>query len=118
MSEALADEIEAINSIYGDSTLVKLRGAGQEDTYILTLPDIGNVDSAASSSSSLRIYFSPAYPDKPPSILGTHSLGAHAKRGAAARNLELFRAAVGDVFEPGQVCLFDAVEKVKELLAE
>ncbi|KAK0652036.1 ribosomal protein S5 domain 2-type protein [Cercophora newfieldiana] len=119
MSEALVDEIEAINSIYGDNTLVQLQDAAhQENTYILTLPSPSDNlnDDAPSSSSSLRIQFSPAYPDKPPSILGTHSLGGHAKRGAAARELELFRAAVGDVFEPGQVCLFDAVERVKELL--
>jgi len=120
MSEALADEIEAINSIYGDGTLVKSSSGEQDNTYILTLPaqDGDDNSSPPTSSSSLRLHFSEAYPDEPPSVLGTHSLGGHAKRGAAARDLELFRAAVGDVFEPGQVCLFDAVEKVKELLAE
>lgn len=118
MSEALIDEIEAINSIYGDNTLVKLQdaGHGQENTYILTLPSPSPDTNDASSS--LRLSFAPAYPDEPPSVLGTHSLGGHGKRGVAARDLELFRAAVGDVFEPGQVCLFDAIEKVKELLVE
>ncbi|EAA29525.1 hypothetical protein GE21DRAFT_7994 [Neurospora crassa] len=109
MSEQLADELEAINSIYGDGTL----SPSDDDspaTYILTLP--GDI-----TSSTLRLQFPPAYPDEPPVVLGTHSSGEHAKRGAAARDLALFRDAVGEVYEPGQVCLFDAIEQVKELIA-
>lgn len=122
MSEALADELEAINSIYGDGTLVT--SADQTDTddgelYILTLPSFTPDDSTDSGpGSSLRLLFSPSYPDEPPAILGVHSLGAHAKRGAAARDLALFRRAVADVYDPGAVCLFDAVERARELCAE
>lgn len=117
MSEALADELEAINSIYGDGTLVK--SSDQTDTddgelYILALPS----DDDPGPGSSLRLLFSPSYPDEPPAILGVHSLGAHAKRGAAARDLALFRRAVADVYDPGAVCLFDAVERARELCAE
>lgn len=122
MSEALADELEAINSIYGDGTLVK--SSDQTDTeddggelYILTLPSF-NPDDDPGPGSSLRLLFSPSYPDEPPAILGVHSLGAHAKRGAAARDLALFRRAVADVYDPGAVCLFDAVERARELCAE
>ncbi|KAK4453666.1 ribosomal protein S5 domain 2-type protein [Podospora aff. communis PSN243] len=118
MSEALIDEIEAINSIYGDGTLVPLSDSKNQtqNTYILTLPPCD--DGASSSSSSLRLQFTPSYPDDPPTVLATHSVGGHSKRGAAARDLDLFRAAVGEVFEPGVVCLFDALEKVKELVSE
>ncbi|KAK0626736.1 ribosomal protein S5 domain 2-type protein, partial [Immersiella caudata] len=115
MSEALLDEIEVINSIYGDGTLVPLPNSKDQTIYVLTLP---SSDDSSSSSSSLRLQFTPSYPDEPSSILATHSLGGHAKRGAAARDLELFRAAVGEVFEPGVVCLFDAMEKFKELVSE
>ncbi|KAJ4416656.1 hypothetical protein N0V85_002192 [Neurospora sp. IMI 360204] len=108
MSEQLADELEAINSIYGDGTLVPADDS--PSTYILTLP--GEI-----TESTLRLQFPPAYPDEPPVVLGTHSSGEHAKRGAAARDLALFRDAVGEVYEPGQVCLFDAIEQVKELIA-
>ncbi|KAK3499925.1 ribosomal protein S5 domain 2-type protein [Neurospora hispaniola] len=108
MSEQLADELEAINSIYGDGTLSP--SDDSPSTYILTLP--GEI-----TSSTLRLQFPPAYPDEPPVVLGTHSSGEHAKRGAAARDLALFRDAVGEVYEPGQVCLFDAIEQVKELIA-
>jgi len=108
MSEQLADEVEAINSIYGDGTLVKQYDGSDQDIYILTLPD-------ETTASALRLQFPPAYPDEPPAVLGTHSSGG--KRGAGARDLTLFRNAVGEVYEPGQVCLFDAIEQVKELLA-
>ncbi|KAL2266476.1 hypothetical protein VTJ83DRAFT_5828 [Remersonia thermophila] len=108
MSDALADEIEAINSIYGDNTLARSAPDPDGDIFILTLPG---------ETASLRLQFPPAYPDVPPILLGTHSSGTSGKRGTAARDLVLFRDAVSEVYQPGQVCLFDAIEKVQELLA-
>ncbi|KAK4225883.1 ribosomal protein S5 domain 2-type protein [Podospora fimiseda] len=102
MSEALLDEIEAINSIYGENTLTPDR-----DEYILTLP--------LESAPSLRLQFPDSYPDVPPTILGTHSISFSLKPGAANRDLSLFRDAVSEVYEPGQVCLFDSIEKFQEL---
>jgi len=107
MSDELNDEVEAINSIYGDGSLV--RSDQDPSCYILSLPD---------ETSSLRLQFPETYPDAPPAVLGTHSSGEHGKRGTAARDLGLFRDAVSAVYQPGQVCLFDAVEKLKELLEE
>ncbi|KAK1826770.1 ribosomal protein S5 domain 2-type protein [Podospora conica] len=125
MSEALADEVSAINSIYGDSTLVKSDDQTDVDAddgmlYILTLPSFTTTvnDNDDGRGSSLRLLFSPAYPDEPPAVLGVHSLGSHAKRGAAARDLAQFRRAVGDVYDPGAVCLFDAIERTRELCAD
>lgn len=112
MSEALLDEVEAITSIYGDETLVPEVSDDVSYIYILTLPP-----DATMTGASLRIQFSPSYPEEPPAIIGTHSSGASTKPGAAARDLALFRNALGEVFEPGSVCLFDAIEKAKELLA-
>jgi hypothetical protein len=116
MSEALADEVEVINSIYGDGSLTQSTDAeasqdNEESIYILQLPE------ESSTSTSLRLLFPAAYPDVPPAILGTHS-SAGGVRGAAAHDLALFRAAVAAVYEPGQVCLFDAVERFKELVEE
>ncbi|KAK4143714.1 ribosomal protein S5 domain 2-type protein [Dichotomopilus funicola] len=108
MSEALNDEIEAINSIYGDNTLVQATQDPDPSIFILTLP--------GENTASLRLQFPAEYPDVPPVVLGTHSLGAAGKHGAAAHDLALFREAVGEVYEPGVVCLFDAIEKVQELL--
>ncbi|RKU40230.1 eIF2 kinase Gcn2p negative regulator [Coniochaeta pulveracea] len=88
----LQDEIEALNSIYGDSTLVPSTD-DPESILILTPP---------CESASFRLQFSPSYPDSPPSVLGTHSIGHHAKPGQAARDLDVFRTAVATVYEPGQ----------------
>lgn len=106
LSEELNDEVEALNSIYGPGTLSE--SSDDPTVFVLTLPD--------EAAASLRLQFSASYPDEPPAVLGTHSAGERGRRGAAARDLELFRAAVAAVYEPGQVCLFDAVEKLKELL--
>lgn len=105
MSEELADEVEAINSIYGDGSLV--RCGEDSDNYILSLPE---------ETVSLRLQFPSDYPAVPPSVIGTNSSGG--KRGVGARDLEIFRNALGNIFEPGMVCLFDAIEELKRLQEE
>ena len=107
MSEELTDEVEAINSIYGDGSLVRTSEAS--DIYVLRLPD---------ESVSLRLQFPADYPAVPPAVLGTNSSGEYGRRGEAARDLSLFRDALGNVYQPGEVCLFDAIEEFKRLLEE
>lgn len=102
MSEELLDEVEAINSIYGDGSLVQV--GKDSEIYILSLPE---------ETVSLRLQFPPDYPAAPPSVLGSNSSGG--KRGDGARDLELFRNALGNIYQPGMVCLFDAVEELKRL---
>ncbi|KAM0256902.1 hypothetical protein ACHAQJ_004724 [Trichoderma viride] len=107
MSEDLRDEVEALNSIYGEGCLTPSEdqdetSAPSSTTYILQLP--------GDESSSLRLQFSESYPAEPPAVLGTqHSSGG--RKGAGARDLGVFREALGTVFQPGSVCLFDAVEE-------
>ncbi|KAH7033004.1 ribosomal protein S5 domain 2-type protein [Microdochium trichocladiopsis] len=107
MSEELKDEVEAINSIYGDGCLVE--SPDGQHVYILSPPG---------EASSLRIEFPPSYPEEPPAVIGTNSSGAQSRKGDAARELALFRQAVGTVFQPGTVCLFDAIEELSRLLEE
>src|SRR5687768_8005370 len=104
MSTELDDEVEALNSIYGDMTLTATEEAR---TFILHLP--GN------AHSSVRIRFPGTYPDAPPEVLGTSSSGA-APRDVTTRELELFRQAVGLAFQPGMVCLYDAIVELSKLL--
>lgn len=106
MSQELADEVEAINSIYGEGCLIQ--SADDPAVYVLDLP--------GDETSSLRLRFPAAYPEEPPSVVGTNSSGEHGKRGIGARDLSLFRDAVGTVFQPGMVCLFDSVEEFNRLL--
>lgn len=105
MSEELTDEVEAINSIYGDGSLVQV--GEDSDIYILSLPD---------ETVSLRLQFPADYPEVPPSVISTNSSGG--KRGVGARDLDLFRNALGNIYQPGQVCLFDAIEELKRMQEE
>lgn len=103
MNEDLQNEIEAINSIYGDGSLV----SAQDSVYILRLPQ---------QATSLRIRFPFDYPTTPPSILGTESSGEHTRIGKASSVADVFRDTVGTLFRPGEVCLFDAIEEVNNIL--
>ncbi|KAL7945444.1 ribosomal protein S5 domain 2-type protein [Trichoderma barbatum] len=114
MSEDLRDELEALNSIYGEGCLALSEdqdesSATSSATYILQLP--------GDEASSLRLQFPDSYPAEPPTVLGTqHSSGG--RKGAGARDLGIFREALGTVFQPGSVCLFDAVEEFARRMEE
>ncbi|PNY25327.1 V-type proton atpase catalytic subunit a [Tolypocladium capitatum] len=108
MSDELLDEVEAINSIYGEDSLACADDDASPCTYILRLPG---------GASSLRLRFPASYPTEPPSVLGTqHSSGG--VKGAGARDLGLFRDVLAAAFQPGAVCLFDAVEEFGRRAAE
>lgn len=117
MSDELRDEVEAINSIYGDETLVvdpdaSTRGGDAADgRYILQLP--------GDEASSLKLAFPAQYPEAggPPSVLGTHHSSGGIK-GAGARDVRLFQASLAQVYQEGAVCLFDAVEEFSRALEE
>ncbi|KAI9738156.1 MAG: eIF2 kinase Gcn2p negative regulator [Claussenomyces sp. TS43310] len=100
MREDLENEVEALNSIYGDRTLEATDQAG---VYVLHLPN---------QDASLRMQFPAAYPDAAPVILGTESSGESTRKGDAAQILEVFRSTVEKVWQPGEVCLYDAIEDV------
>ncbi|KAH0565400.1 hypothetical protein GP486_001199 [Trichoglossum hirsutum] len=99
MNEALQDEIEAINSIYGDGTI---RASKEENTYILYLPK---------KSISLRLKFPQDYPDTPPSVLGSETSGDHVRKGEASRVVNEMRETLGRTYKLGEVCLFDLLEE-------
>lgn len=99
MSEELVDELTSINSIYGEKTLDKLDGP----LYTLILPAQPNV--------SLRLEFPADYPDAPPSILGTQSVGNETAKGEGGRIVELAREVLAEVYSPGAPCIFDLVEE-------
>ncbi|KAG6242478.1 hypothetical protein E4U24_005709 [Claviceps purpurea] len=116
MSDDLLDEVEAINSIYGpDSLTPTTPDASSAHEYILKLPadeafSSPNSPTDSSTSSSLRIHFPDSYPSCAPIVVGTHH-SSGGVRGAGAKDLELFRTVLRDVFQEGCVCLFDAVEE-------
>ncbi|KAH6666831.1 ribosomal protein S5 domain 2-type protein [Halenospora varia] len=103
MDEELRNEVEAINSIYGDNSLV---AGDEEGIYVLTLPQ---------QAVSLRLRFPSDYPAAPPSILGTQSSGEHSRKGEAAHVVDVVRDILGKTFQPGEVCLFDVIEEVNNI---
>jgi hypothetical protein len=103
MNEDLHNEVEALNSIYGDGSLI----AAEDGVYILRLPD---------QATSLRIRFPSDYPAVPPSVLGVQSSGEHTRRGKASRVVDVFKDTIGALFHSGEVCLFDVIEEVNSAL--
>jgi len=101
MSEDLENEVEAINSIYGDQSL--LPSSDSSEVYILRLPQ---------HDTSLRLRFPNDYPAAPPAVLGTESTGEHTRKGDAAHIVNIFRDVLGRLYQPGEVCLFDVIEEV------
>ncbi|KAH8177237.1 RWD domain-containing protein [Sarocladium implicatum] len=123
MSDDLRDEIEALNSIYGDGTLCPaLSEPPCSNIFILQLPSgdatVESTEREDHDASSLRIRFPPSYPESSaPEVLGTeHASGG--RRGAGERDFRLFRAAVEESWQAGAVCLFDAVEDFTRRLEE
>lgn len=106
MNEELQNEIEAINSIYGDETLVP---SGEDDVCILRLPV---------RDASLRIQFPPSYPAVPPAIIGSQSSGEKTRKGETARVVTICRNALGNLYRPGEVCVFDLIEEVNNTLED
>jgi hypothetical protein len=103
MNEDLHNEVEAINSIYGDGSLT----AAEDNVFVLHLPH---------QATSLRIRFPHDYPAAPPSVLGTQSSGEHARIGKASSVVDVFRDTLGVLFRSGEVCLFDVIEEVNSIL--
>ncbi|KAL5594760.1 hypothetical protein BROUX41_001674 [Berkeleyomyces rouxiae] len=108
MSADFLDEIEAINSIYGDNTILPAFESSRT-SYILTLP---------TTQTSLRMTFPETYPEVPPTIDGLQSAGDLTKRGSGARDVRLFQTALGTSYVPGIVCLFDVLEEASRLLED
>lgn len=101
MSEDLIDEITSINSIYGENTLVL--GADGPDIYAFTLPNLTSV--------TLRLEFPPDYPDAPPSVLGTQSVGNDVVKGTGAEVVDMVRDVLAETYLPGTPCIFDLIEE-------
>lgn len=106
-NSTLADEVEAINSIYGDETLSITSSDQSASHAVLTLPD---------QPFSFLLTFAPDYPTATlPQINGTASTRS-SSIGAGTAAVQVLRDVVGRVWVPGQVCLFDVIEEAGGLL--
>ncbi|MCJ1390237.1 eIF2 kinase Gcn2p negative regulator [Xylographa bjoerkii] len=103
MSE-LDSEILAIKAIYSEDVL---RSTNQDGLYILSIP---------SHSVALRLRFPPDYPAVPPAIDGVESTGDATPKGYGSLILELARGTLGQVWNAGDVCLYDLIQELESLL--
>ncbi|KAF2483603.1 ribosomal protein S5 domain 2-type protein [Neohortaea acidophila] len=108
MSQELQDELTSINSIYGEHTLNSI--TSEDSVYTLTFPSQPDI--------SFRVDFPEQYPDVPPSILGTQSVGGSVGKGDGAYLVDLVRDVLADVYTPGAPCIFDLVEEVDSRLQD
>lgn len=106
MSEDLENEIEAIQSIYGDDSLQK---SNLDGIYVLSIPN---------NDASLRLSFPKNYTDTSPEILGTEHTGEHTRKGYGKYVVDIARETLRKVFVPGSVCLFDLLQELDLALAE
>ncbi|BDD61352.1 eIF2 kinase Gcn2p negative regulator [Monascus purpureus] len=128
-NEELADEIAAINAIYGPDTLTvtATKGSGTASTeapYTLDLGSSRALDTLATTATlqipnhphlSFVVGFDPAYPDTPPRIVGTASTSS---RGEGKIAVEVLEDIIGRIHQPGLVCLFEVISDAAEAFEE
>jgi hypothetical protein len=105
-NDAIQDELTSINSIFEEDTLSPV----DEDArlFSLRLPSLPSI--------VLRIEFPADYPDAPPSILGTQSVGQDVPKGMGSRAVDVVRNVLAEVYRPGEACIYDLLEDAKEAL--
>jgi hypothetical protein len=105
-NDAIQDELTSINSIFDEGTLSAIDDDSR--TFSLRLPTFPSI--------ILRIEFPADYPDAPPSVLGTQSVGQDVPKGMGIRAVEVVKEVLEEVYRPGEACIYDLLEEVREAL--
>ncbi|KMU83114.1 imprinted and ancient [Coccidioides immitis H538.4] len=107
----LAEEIDAINAIYGSSTVVLPPTSSSTEptatTIILNVPEHTQI--------SFIVRFDEKYPETAPRVTGTASTGL---RGEGKKWVDILSEAVLRVWTPGSVCLYDLIVEAGERFDE
>jgi hypothetical protein len=105
-NDAIQDEVTSLNAIFDEGTLSLV----DEDVrlYSLRLPSLPSI--------TLRVEFPADYPEAPPSVLGTQSVGQDVPKGMGSRAVEVIRDVLAEVYRPGEACLYDLLEEAREAL--
>ena len=105
-NDAIQDEVTSLNAIFDEGTLSPVDESAR--LYSLRLPSLQSI--------TLRIEFPVDYPDAPPSVLGTQSVGQDVPKGMGSRAVEVIRDVLAQVYRPGEACLYDLLEEAREAL--
>lgn len=108
LNDATQDELTSLNSIFDEGTLSPIDENAR--LFSLRLPSLPSI--------TLRIEFPIDYPDAPPSILGTQSVGQDVPKGMGNRAVDVVRDKLADVYRPGESCMYDLLEEVRTALEE
>ncbi|KAL8936754.1 MAG: hypothetical protein Q9211_004031 [Gyalolechia sp. 1 TL-2023] len=107
MSEEIDNEIEAINSIYGESTIREASNSAAPHSYLLEIPQ---------HEVTLRLSIPIRYPDVNPQITAVEGVGSTSQKGVGNHILLAARSLIQKVFTPGQVCLFDLLQELEQVI--
>lgn len=105
-NDAIQDELTSINSIFDQGTLSPIDE--DERLFSLRLPSFPSI--------ILRIEFPADYPDAPISVLGTQSVGQDVPKGMGNRAVDVVRDVLAEIYRPGEACIYDLLEEVREAL--
>jgi hypothetical protein len=105
-NDAIQDELTSINSIFEEDTLSAIDEGAR--LFSLRLPSLPSI--------VLRIEFPADYPDAPPSILGTQSVGQDVPKGMGSRAVDVVRSVLAEVYRPGEPCIYDLLEDARTAL--
>lgn len=105
-TDAIEDELTSINAIFDEETLSPIDADAR--LFSLRLPSFPSI--------VLRIEFPADYPDAPPSVLGTQSVGDDVPKGMGSRAVDVVRDVLAQVYRPGEACIYDLLEDTREAL--
>jgi hypothetical protein len=106
VNDAIQDELTSINAIFDEGTLSPIDE--DERRFSLRLPTFPSI--------ILRIEFPADYPDAPISVLGTQSVGQDVPKGMGSRAVDVVRDVLAEVYRPGEACIYELLEEVREAL--
>ncbi|KAJ8113504.1 hypothetical protein OPT61_g4379 [Boeremia exigua] len=106
LTDAIEDELTSINAIFDEETLSPIDSSAR--LFSLRLPSFPSI--------VLRIEFPADYPDAPPSVLGTQSVGDDVPKGMGNRAVDVVRDVLAQVYRPGEACIYDLLEDTREAL--
>ena len=107
-NDAIQDEVTSLNAIFDEGTLSPIDEHAR--LYSLRLPSLPSI--------VLRIEFPADYPDAPPSVLGTQSVGQDVPKGMGSRAVDVVRDVLARVYQPGEACIYDLLEEAREALEQ
>ena len=107
-NDAIKHEVTSLNAIFDEGTLSAL----DEDQrlYSLRLPSLPSI--------TLRVEFPADYPDAPPSVLGTQSVGQDVPKGMGSQAVDVVREVLARIYQPGEACIYDLLEEAREALEQ